>query len=197
MKSKIKAGAGDDEFEQAFFQLAYDKLQGKLSNLVPFLVGFQLVRKSDNDTKAVGVFGFKSNNGQILFVPAFFINGKIKELEILYSRNNNQFYPLNEDFAELFLKDDVTGLGSVSKQRKEEIQRDITQPNMRKIIWPPRTGRISYAEAKDLEEHNPAAFNKIADCLLSKKDYLKSPELIDFVKEGGNEVKEAFWGLLN
>ena len=94
-----KRAAGDAEFEQAFFQLAYDKLQGKLSNLIPFLVGFQLVKKSDNDTKAVGVFGFKSNNGQILFVPSFFINGKIKELEILYSRNNNQFYRLNEEIG--------------------------------------------------------------------------------------------------
>jgi hypothetical protein len=197
MNSQIKQAAGDQEFEQAFFQLAYDKLQGKLNNLIPFLIGFQLVKKSDDDTRAVGVFGFKSNNGQILFVPAFFINGKIKELEILYSRNNNQFYPLNEDFAELFLKDDVTGLGSVSKQRKEEINRDITNPNMRNIIWPPRTGRISYAEAKDLEEQNDEAFDKIAECLLSKKSYDKSPELLDFVKDSDNNVKQAFWNLLN
>jgi hypothetical protein len=197
MNSTIKLAAGDQEFEQAFFQLAYDKLQGKLSNLVPFLVGFQLVKKSDNDTKAVGVFGFKSNNGQILFVPAFFINGKIKELEILYSRNNNQFYPLNEDFAELFLKDDVTGLGSVSKQRKEDIQRDITTPNMRNVIWPPRTGRISYAEAKDLTEQHQDEFNKAAEALLSKKTYDKSPELISFVKESDNNVKQAFWSMMS
>ena len=197
MNSQIKLAAGDQEFEQAFFQLAYDKLQGKLSNLVPFLIGFQLVKKSDNDTKAVGVFGFKSNNGQILFVPAFFINGKIKELEILYSRNNNQFYPLNEDFAELFLKDDVTGLGSVSKQRKEEINRDITNPSMRNVIWPPRTGRISYAEAKDLEEKNSDAFEKSAEELLSKKSYETGPELIDFVKNSDNQVKEAFWTLMS
>lgn len=191
-----KVGAGNDEFEQAFFQLAYDKLQSKLSNLVPFLVGFQLIKKSDNDTKAVGVFGFKSNNGQILFVPAFFINGKIKELEILYSRNNNQFYPLNEDFADLFLQDDVTGLGSVSKQRKEEIQKDITTPNMRNVIWPPRTGRISYAEAKDMDEQHPEVLEKSAECLLSKKSYNKGPQLLDFVKEGDNQIKEAFWNLL-
>jgi hypothetical protein len=197
MNSQIKLAAGDQEFEQAFFQLAYDKLQGKLSNLVPFLVGFQLVKKSDNDTKAVGVFGFKSNNGQILFVPAFFVNGKIKELEILYSRNNNQFYPLNEDFAELFLKDDVTGIGTPSNERKEDVQRDIPSANMRKIIFPPRTGRVSYAEAKDLDEKNPEVLSKAADCLLSKKSYNKGPELIDFVKSADNKVKEAFFFMLN
>ena len=197
MNSQIKLAAGDQEFEQAFFQLAYDKLQGKLSNLVPFLVGFQLVKKSDNDTKAVGVFGFKSNNGQILFVPAFFINGKIKELEILYSRNNNQFYPLNEDFAELFLKDDVTGLGSVSTQTKEEVNRDIVNPNMRNIIWPPRTGRVSYAEARDLDEKNPEVLQKSAECLLSKRDYVAPPSLTTFVKSADNTIKEAFYELLS
>jgi hypothetical protein len=197
MNSQIKLASGNDEFEQAFFQLAYDKLQGKLSNLIPFLVGFQLVKKSENDTKAVGVFGFKSNNGQILFVPTFFVNGKIKDLEILYSRNNNQFYPLNEDFAELFLKDDVTGLGSVSNQSKEEINRDIVRPNMRNIIWPPRTGRISYAEAKDLDEKNPEVLDKAAECLLSKKSYENPPSIINFVKSGDNKVKEAFYFLLN
>jgi hypothetical protein len=197
MNSQIKLAAGDQEFEQAFFQLAYDKLQGKLSNLIPFLVGFQLVKKSDNDTKAVGVFGFKSNNGQILFCPAFFVNGKIKELEILYSRNNNQFYPLNEDFAELFLKDDVTGLGSPSTQTKEEVQKDITNPNMRNVIWPPRTGRISYAEAKDLEEKNPEVLEKSAECLTSKKNYDAAPELLAYVKNSDNNVKEAFYSLLS
>lgn len=196
MNSQIKLAAGDQEFEQAFFQLAYDKLQGKLSNLVPFLVGFQLVKKSDDDTKAVGVFGFKSNNGQILFVPAFFVNGKIKELNLLYSRNNNQFYPLNEDFAELFLKDDVTGLGASSNESKERIQQSIGQPNFRDVIWPPRTGRISYAEAKDLDEKNPTVLEKAAEALTSRKGYTTGPSLLEFVKSADVKVKEAFWDLL-
>ena len=193
----IKISDGEKDFEQAFFSLAYTKLSDKLSNLIPFLVGFQLVKRAPNDSKAVGVFGFKSNNGQILFVPTFFINGKIKELEILYSRNNNQFYPLNEDFAELFLKDDVTGIGSTSKETKEEISKGMISPNMRNVIWPPRTGRISFAEAKDLEEHNPEVFTKTAESLLSKKTYKPAPSLIEFVKQADNDVKEAFWNLLN
>lgn len=197
MNSQIKLAAGDQEFEQAFFQLAYDKLQGKLSNLIPFLVGFQLVKKSEDDTKAVGVFGFKSNNGQILFVPAFFINGKIKELNLLYSRNNNQFYPLNEDFAEMFLKDDVTGLGTSSNESRDRIQQSINNPNFRDVIWPPRTGRISYAEAKDLDEKNPEVLEKAAEQLTSRKNYAAPVALIDFVKSAEVRVKEAFWNLLS
>ena len=96
-----------ESLEQAFFQLAYGKLQDSLKNLLPFLIGFEIVKKNEDNTKALGVFGFRSQSGEILYVPAFFINGKVKNLDLLYSKNNEQFYPLNEDFAELFLKDDL------------------------------------------------------------------------------------------
>jgi hypothetical protein len=191
----VKLAAGDQEFEQGFFQLAYDKLQSKLYNLLPFLVGFQLVKKSQDGTKAVGVFGFKSNNGQILFVPAFFVNGKIKEMDIMYSRNNNQFYPLTEDFAELFLKDDITGIGTPSDEKKEAIQKSMGNPNMRDVIWPPRTGRIAYAELKAIEEKNEDSFEKMSS-MLEPKAYSEGPSLLTFVKEGENEIKEALWDLL-
>lgn len=161
------AGSPDQQFEQGFFQLAYDKLQSKLFNLLPYMVGFEVVNKAPDGTKAVGVFGFKSDNGQILYVPAFFINGKVKDLDVMYSRNNNQFYPLNEDFAQLFLKDDVTGMGSVSDQKRQEIEKQTPSSDMRDLVFPPRTGRISYAS------------------------------VIDFIEEGDNTVKAAAWNLLH
>ena len=195
MNNLVKLAAGDQEFEQGFFQLAYDKLQEKLFNLLPFLIGFQLVKKSQDSTKAVGVFGFKSNNGQIMFVPAFFVNGKIKDMDLLYSKNNNQFYPLTEEFAELFLKNDVTGIGTPSDESRETIMKGIGNPNMRDVIWPPRTGRITYAEAKDLEEKNTTEFEKVSE-MRSARDYATGPSLVEFVKQGDDQIKEAFWSLL-
>lgn len=197
MNTLIKLAAGDQEFEQAFFQLAYDKIQAKLYNLLPFMVGFQLVKRSNDSTKAVGVFGFKSNNGQIIFVPAFFINGKIKDMDIMYSRNNNQFYPLTEEFAELFLKDDITGVGTPSDERKEQITKSIGQPNMRDVIWPPRTGRVTYASVKEDTEEHADVFNAAEGELLSAKTASAAPpDLIQFVKEGDEKIKGAFLGLL-
>ncbi len=143
------AKSPDQDFESGFFELAYTKLQSKLYNLLPHFVGFELVKKSDDNTKAIGVFAFKSDNGQILYVPAFFINGKVKELDTLYSRNNNQFYPLNEDFAELFLKDDITGLGSVSNDSRKDIMRGTAPVDFRSLALPPRTGRVATASVLD------------------------------------------------
>ena len=146
------AGTSDKEFEQSFFQLAYEKLQAKLFNLLPFLVGFEVVNKSEDNDKALGVFGFKSNNGQVIYVPAFFINGNVKGIDIMYSKNNEQFYPLNEDFAELFLKDDATGLGDASDETRKQIKQDISTADLQNMVRPPRTGKVSYASVIDYVE---------------------------------------------
>jgi hypothetical protein len=164
--SKFKKQAADDQIEGAFFQLAYQKLQDTLKNLIPYLVGFEIVKKNEDNTKALGVFGFRSKNGQILFVPAFFINGKVKNLDLLYSKNNEQFYPLNEDFAEMFIKDELLGLGEDSKETRTDILRDATQGDYRQMSVPPRTGRYAIAS------------------------------VIDYVKESDNLTKKAFSSLI-
>lgn len=160
------ANSPQAEFEQSFFQLAFDQLQEKLYKLQDHLVGFEIVNKSSDNTKAVGVFGFKADNGQMLFVPAFFINGEVRGVDIMYSKNNEQFYPLNEDFAELFLKDDASGLGSTSDVSAEKLRQQMGSVDIQSLVRPPRTGKVSYAS------------------------------VIDFVKESDNTVKKAFSDLI-
>lgn len=164
--STLNKRAADDQIEGAFFQLAYQRLQDTLKNLIPYLVGFEIVKKNEDNTKALGVFGFRSKNGQILFVPAFFINGKVKNLDLLYSKNNEQFYPLNEDFAEMFIKDELLGLGTNSKENRSDIMRDATQGDYRQMSVPPRTGRFVVAS------------------------------VLDYVKESDNMTKKAFSNLI-
>lgn len=167
MRSQIfNKQAADDQIEGAFFQLAYQRLQDTLKNLLPFLVGFEIVKKNEDNTKALGVFGFRSAQGQILFVPAFFINGKVKPLDLLYSKNNEQFYPLNEDFADMFIKDELLGLGENSKENRADLMRDTTQGDYRQMSVPPRTGRYAIAS------------------------------VIDYVKESDNLTKKAFSNLI-
>jgi hypothetical protein len=164
--STLPKYAADDQIEGAFFQLAYQRLQDTLKNLIPYLVGFEIVKKNEDNTKALGVFGFRSTGGQVLFVPAFFINGKVKNLDLLYSKNNEQFYPLNEDFAEMFIKDELLGLGEDSKQHRSDIMRDATQGDYRQMSVPPRTGRYAIAS------------------------------VIDYVKDSDNQTKKAFTSLI-
>jgi hypothetical protein len=183
MNDTIKTAAADQEFESAFFQLAYDKLQSKLFNLLPYLVGFETVTKSDDNAKAVGVFGFKSQNDQVLLVPVFFINGKVKEPELLYSKNNNQYYPLNEDFANMFLQDDVTGLGRVSNEKRQALEQSLGGVDYRDLVFPPRTGRISYASVIDyIKEEDNNVKQAAWDCMAENPDFLES--MLRFYSEG-------------
>lgn len=165
-KQHLPKYAADDQIEGAFFQLAYQRLQDTLKNLIPYLVGFEIVKKNEDNTKALGVFGFRSESGQILFVPAFFINGKVKNLDLLYSKNNEQFYPLNEDFAEMFIKDELLGLGANSGEGRADIMREATQGDYRAMSVPPRTGRYVIAS------------------------------VVDYVKDSNNETKQAFSDLI-
>lgn len=165
-KTNLIKAAADDQLEGAFFQLAYQRLQDTLKNLIPYLVGFEIVKKNEDNTKALGVFGFRSANGQILFVPVFFINGKVKTLDLLYSKNNEQFYPLNEDFAEMFIKEELLGLGENSDESRSDIMRDVAQGDYRQLVVPPRTGKYTVAS------------------------------VIDYVRDSGNPTKKAFANLL-
>ena len=148
----LKKHAADDEIEGAFFQLAYQRLQDTLKNLIPYLVGFEIVKKNEDNTKALGVFGFRSKSGQILYVPCFFVNGKVKALDLLYSKNNEQFYPLNEDFAEMFIKDELLSLGDNSNESRADVMRDSSQGDYRQMAVPPRTGRYVTASVLDYVE---------------------------------------------
>lgn len=167
MTDKFKVANVDEKFEQAFFQLAYDKLQSKLKGLLPYFIAFQVVDRNDESGKAVGVFVFRAENNNILLVPAFFINGKVPDLDLMLLKNNNQFYPLNEDFASLFLKSDVTEVGHPSNETKEKLKQDMPPVDLRDMAIPPRTGRYAVAS------------------------------VLDYVKDGGDTVKAAFWKLLN
>jgi len=149
--------ASDDQIEGAFFQLAYQRLQDQAKNLVPYLVGFEIKKKTEDNTKALGVFGFRSAGGQILHIPAFFINGKVKPLDLLYSKNSERLFPLNEDIAEMFLKDELTGLGQPAEESRADILRSANQSgDFRAMAVPPRTGKqviasvLDYVEASDL-----------------------------------------------
>src|SRR5665213_3602638 len=72
---KLADIGGDQEtgFEQSFASLAYAYLRDKAPRLLDYVVGFQLVDRNEDNTKAVAVFGFKVGK-QWLYAPVFFLN---------------------------------------------------------------------------------------------------------------------------
>ncbi len=78
--------------------------------LLEYEVGFQLVDRNDDNSKAAGLFGFKAN-GLWLYAPVFFINGALKGHELLYVKDRDQFVPLKENWVNHLLSKRPAELG--------------------------------------------------------------------------------------
>jgi len=69
--------------------------------LLDYEVGFQLMDRNDDNTKAVGVFGFKIGS-QWLYCPVFFLNGDLKGTELLYIKDQVSVRSSKGKLAELY-----------------------------------------------------------------------------------------------
>lgn len=121
--SMLKSAYGQDneaEFEQAFSSLAYSHLKNKAPKLLDSLVGFQLVDRNEDDTKAFAVFGFKVGN-QWLYAPVFFLNGDLKGHELLYLKNNDSFVPMSEKWVNYILSRKPHILGEASAKNLQDL----------------------------------------------------------------------------
>lgn len=88
----------DIAFEAQLGDLAYASLQGKSPALLDYLVGFQVIDKNDDKTKATSVFGARVGE-EWVYIPVFFNQGEIKGMEILYLKNQDLFVPNEEDWV--------------------------------------------------------------------------------------------------
>jgi hypothetical protein len=105
-------GKGDSaSFEQAFSNLAHAYLRDSAPKLLDHEVGFQLLDRNRENTKAVGVFAFKVGSNW-LYAPVFFLNGDLKGHELLYIKNQDMFVPLKENWINYLINRKPNILGS-------------------------------------------------------------------------------------
>jgi hypothetical protein len=123
-------GRGDDvSFEQAFSNLAHAYLRDSAPKLLDHEIGFQLLDRNRENTKAVGVFAFKVGS-LWLYAPVFFLNGDLKGHELLYIKNQDMFVPLKENWVTYLINRKPSILGSgIDKNLSQFGQRqpDFTQ----------------------------------------------------------------------
>lgn len=145
---------GDQEssFEQAFSSLAYSYVKDKSPRLIDYIVGFQLVDRNEDNTKAMGVFGFKVGD-QWLYAPVFFLNGDLKGHELLYMKKQDAFVPMKENWVNYLIsrKPHVLGEGSP----KDTYQLGGIPPDLYRLTHPPTSskyGADAYVYRPELQE---------------------------------------------
>lgn len=132
-------GIDDAQFERQFSDLAFAKLKDAAPRLLDFLVGFQVIQKNDDGSKAAGVFGFDVN-GQWYYAPVFFINGELKGNELLYIKNQDIFVPLQENWVNYVVSRKPIILGKGTKKRETEL--GVMQP----VFSPYKDSPLQYAK---------------------------------------------------
>ena len=123
-------GKGDDtSFEQSFSNLAHAYLRDSAPKLLDHEIGFQLLDRNRENTKAVGVFAFKVGS-MWLYAPVFFLNGDLKGHELLYIKNQDMFVPLKENWINYLINRKPNILGSGVERSLSNLgqrQPDFTQ----------------------------------------------------------------------
>ncbi len=136
-QANLGGGGGETEFEQAFSSLAYAYLRDKAPRLLDHMIGFQLIDRNDDNTKAVGVFGFNVQN-QWLYAPVFFLNGDLKGHELLYLKANDSFVPMTEKWVNYVMSRKTHVLGEGSAKTLQEL--GGVYPDIRSLSIPPSIG---------------------------------------------------------
>lgn len=113
-------GEQETAFEQAFSTLAYAYLKDKAPRLLDYVVGFQLLDRNDDNTKAVGVFGYKVGD-RWLCTPVFFLNGDLKGHELLWLKKEDAFVPLKENWVNYIISRKPHVLGKPSERSTIEL----------------------------------------------------------------------------
>lgn len=103
----IRKKAADD-FEVKLANVADAEITQRLPSLNDYKVGFQLIERDDEGTRGVGVMVYKVGE-QWLYVPAFFLNGRIRGYDMMYLPERSQFVPAKDAWV-TYLKSNRTSL---------------------------------------------------------------------------------------
>ena len=181
------------QFAQDFSNLAFQFLQDRAPALMKYILGFEVVDRTENGTRAVGIFGFKID-GNYYYVPAFFMNSQVKGVNSILSKRTNSFVPLTEQWVNYIINRKANELGKEAPggiendpSRFENPNFDFLQrPTVGPLGGPPyQLGTVGQKVASAETEDTPWKFSEAWDVIR---------EDIEKRAEADPEFKKAFAG---
>jgi hypothetical protein len=162
---------GDPEggFEQAFSSLAYSYIKDKAPRLIDYIIGFQLVDRNEDNTKAMGVFGFKVGD-EWLYAPIFFLNRDLKGHELLYIKKQDTFVPMKENWINYIISRKPHMLGEGSP--RDTYQLGGLPPDIYRLTHPPTSSKYGSDANRPLMDNWAKPFLGLLSLVATKKDAL-------------------------
>lgn len=177
----VKKAVGDDQtFETSLASIGRSVMSGKCPTLFKYEIGFQVLDADDDNTRAVGVFGFRIGD-RILYAPMFYRDGRVKGTGQLRDPKRKRTVPLTDNWVNKIISergDEAPKLTSRSHSRAS------AQPSLWQLKYPP-SKYASERDRADMAELAKAAARDLARAIGRRP---AMPETaIDLVKEAEAE----------
>jgi hypothetical protein len=111
LKQASVGSSPDVPYEQALANIAHDYLRSRSPTLLEYEIGFQLVDKSKGGEKALGAFGFKVGERNLI-VPVVYYDGEVSGHEIIYVVDQNICVPSTEGWVSYLTQKQPDTIGS-------------------------------------------------------------------------------------
>jgi hypothetical protein len=108
------------QVERAFWESADAFITDKAPMLTGFCLGFQMLKKTEDDSRVCGIFAYRVGD-ELVYIPVFMINGEILGHELLYIVSRDQFVPSDEKWVNYLLSRKPIEPGKVELRERSEI----------------------------------------------------------------------------
>lgn len=136
--------ANQKQFEDDFGALAYQFVNDRAPALVPYMLGFEIVDRNEDGSKAVGIFGYKVDD-DFYYIPAFFLNNQVRGVDMILNKKTNQFVPLTEKWIDFIVNKHSIRIGSPANS---DVRDTMRNPDLSFVRRPQDAiGKIAEADA--------------------------------------------------
>ena len=133
--------ANQRQFEDDFGSLAYQFVEDRAPALVPYMLGFEVVDRNEDGSKAVGIFGYKVDD-DFYYIPCFFLNNQVRGVDMMLNKKTNQFIPLTEKWIDYVVNKHSIRIGSPAS---DEVRDTMRNPDL-SFVQRPQTALGKIAE---------------------------------------------------
>jgi hypothetical protein len=172
------------QVEQNLSEIAVAQISEKNPSLLNYYLGFDIIDKNDDGTRAAGIMGFKFG-GQLVYIPVFFLNGKVKGMEVMYLKNSDTFVANNEQWVNYISGQNPEDIGQPTVQ--QQVTEGEATNSLRIFSRPPASAN---SKAASLENFYDITVDDFIDVEMAVSE--PQSDLVDFLKRAGYENYKDF-----
>lgn len=166
-----------DQIEATLADLAVQQVSERLPSIFDYYLGFELLEKNDEGTRAAGILGFQIKNIMV-YIPILFLNGRVKGTEMFQIVETDTYMSATKQWVEFLASRTPGSPGGPD----HAYPRGGVGAAQLQIFRSPQVGAGKMASAK------PDSFQKLA----SMQEDAEAFDLVDFLKQAGYGVYSGF-----